>query len=133
MKIRELFEDVADMVGIDDLFIYQDNVQADQRHINSLAAEMKGGEDIEPVLVAALTPKLRKELQRIRTMHDTEPQMASYKGTISDELLSTKKKFILLDGNHRYLAAKKAGIKKLPCEFITSADDVVSIMHSGEV
>lgn len=135
MKLYDLFESV-NFVKLDDLFIFQDNsTNMDTKQIIRLAAEMKndGLDDIEEILVAKLTPAVIKELRRIKEMHDTDEHFKQYRGTITDELLNTKKKFLLLDGNHRYLAAKRAGITALSYELITSVADIVSIMYSGEL
>lgn len=123
----------AKKVALKDLFIFQDNSDLDQKWISKLAKAYKAGQEPEPVIVAELTPAVLRGLKKIRKMHDNPN--SPYKDNVSEALVMTTKPFILLDGNHRYLAAVKAGLKALPVEGSTkmSAADIATFMYEGHL
>ena len=126
-ELLELLEEQDIEVKLDDLFIFQDNSDASDRHIQRLVSQINDGEELEPVLVLKLSPQFKKELKALKTKLATQESHAKYAEGIDDEIFSTTKKYLLLDGNHRYLAAKKAGLKKLPAEVNQmSAEDYVN-------
>lgn len=126
MKISELFESEK-KVNIDDLFIFQDNHDADEKHIDRLVTQLKDGKELEAVLILPLTAKFKRDLKVLKQKLASEESHKEYAEGIDDEIFTTTKKYILLDGNHRYLAAKKAGLKKISAEVDQmSAEDYVN-------
>jgi hypothetical protein len=127
MLLQDLFEGQDSSVKLDDLFIFQNNNDADERHIQRLVDKIKAGGKLEAVLVLPLTAKFKKDLKALKTKLAGTETHAKYAEGIDDELFSTTKKYVLLDGNHRYLAAKQAGLKKLEAEIdAMSAEDYVN-------
>lgn len=126
MILLELFEMQETEVKLSDLYIFQDNEGADPKHIDKLVAQIKDGDELEPMLVLPLTAKFKKELQALKQKLASTPTHKKYADGIEDAIFSSTKKYILLDGNHRYLAAVKAKLKKLPAEIdAMSAEDYV--------
>lgn len=124
--------DANGAVKLSDLFIFQDNADLNQRWIKKLAAEMKAGDEIEPVLILRLTQKFRKDLKALKKKLSAMPTHAGYADTIDDEIFTTPKKWLLLDGNHRYLAALTAGLVALPAEVEDmSAEDYVDYINEA--
>lgn len=128
MKIAELLQENEDLeVNLNDLFIFQDNADADKRHIGRLVTQIKDGDELEPVLVLKLTAQFKSELKALKQKLAGQKSHAKYAEGIDDEIFSTTKKYLLLDGNHRYLAAKEAGLQKIPAEVDQmSAEDYVN-------
>lgn len=127
MRVQELFEEQNVQVKLDDLFVFQDNSDADMKHVRRLVDQLKDGEELEPVLVLKLTPKFKKELKTLKEKLAGMATHREYSEGIQDEIFTTPKKYLLLDGNHRYLAAKEAGLKKLAAEVdVMSAEDYVN-------
>lgn len=57
---------------------------------------------------------------------------AKYAKTIDDELFTTTKKWILLDGNHRYTAALKLNLKTITAEVDNlSAENYVDYINDS--
>lgn len=128
MLLQELLMENEDLeVKLDDLFIFQDNSDLDQRYVKRLVTQIKDGEELEPVLVLKLTAQFKEQLKALKQKLAAQKSHAKYAEGIDDEIFSTPKKYLLLDGNHRYLAAKEAGLKKLPVEIDQmSAEDYVN-------
>lgn len=128
MLLQELLMENEDLeVKLDDLFIFQDNSDLDQRYVKRLITQIKDGEELEPVLVLKLTAQFKEQLKALKQKLAAQKSHAKYAEGIDDEIFSTPKKYLLLDGNHRYLAAKEAGLKKLPVEIDQmSAEDYVN-------
>lgn len=128
MLLQELLMENEDLeVKLDDLFIFQDNSDLDQRYAKRLVTQIKDGEELEPVLVLKLTAQFKEQLKALKQKLAAQKSHAKYAEGIDDEIFSTPKKYLLLDGNHRYLAAKEAGLKKLPVEIDQmSAEDYVN-------
>lgn len=128
MLLQELLMENEDLeVKLDDLFIFQDNSDLDQRYVKRLVTQIKDGEELEPVLVLKLTAQFKEQLKALKQKLAAQKSHAKYAEGIDDEIFSTSKKYLLLDGNHRYLAAKEAGLKKLPVEIDQmSAEDYVN-------
>lgn len=118
-------------VALKDLYIFQDNSDADKSWIAKLVKSYKAGAKPEPVLVAELTPTVRRGLAKIRKLHDNPN--SPYKDLVTEDLIKTPKPYILLDGNHRYLAGLEVGLKTLPVDGSTkwSAADIATFMHDG--
>jgi len=128
MLLQELLMENEDLeVKLDDLFVFQDNSDLDQRHVKRLVTQIKDGEELEPVLVLKLTAQFKEQLKALKQKLAAQKSHAKYAEGIDDEIFSTPKKYLLLDGNHRYLAAKEAGLKKLSVEIDQmSAEDYVN-------
>lgn len=128
MLLQELLMENEDLeVKLDDLFIFQDNSDLDQRYVKRLVTQIKDGEELEPVLVLKLTAQFKEQLKALKQKLAAKKSHAKYAEGIDDEIFSTPKKYLLLDGNNRYLAAKEAGLKKLPVEIDQmSAEDYVN-------
>ena len=128
MLLQELLMENEDLeVKLDDLFIFQDNSDLDQRYVKRLVTQIKDGEELEPVLVLKLTAQSKEQLKALKQKLAAQKSHAKYAEGIDDEIFSAPKKYLLLDGNHRYLAAKEAGLKKLPVEIDQmSAEDYVN-------
>mgnify|MGYP003422296831 CR=1 FL=1 len=128
MLLQELLMENEDLeVKLDDLFIFQDNSDLDQRYVKRLVTQIKDGEELEPVLVLKLTAQFKEQLKALKQKLAAQKSHAKYAEGIDDEIFSAPKKYLLLDGNHRYLAAKEAGLKKLPVEIDQmSAEDYVN-------
>lgn len=128
MRLQELLMENEDFeVKLDDLFIFQDNSDLDQRHVKRLVTQIKDGEELEPALVLKLTAQFKSELKALKQKLAGQKSHAKYAEGIDDEIFSTTKKYLLLDGNHRYLAAKEAGLQKIPAEVDQmSAEDYVN-------
>jgi hypothetical protein len=103
-------------VILSDLFIFQDNSDLDKKWINKLVTKIKNGDELEPLMVLKITKDLQKQLKKLKDKLSNMPTHKKYADTIDDELLVTKKKWILLDGNHRFEAAKQAGVTALSAE-----------------
>lgn len=117
-------------VKLSDLFIFQDNKDADAKHVARIIKALENGDEIEPILVLPITPKLKKDLRALKNKLAGSSTHSKYAEGIDDALFSTTKKYILLDGNHRYLAAQKFGLKNLPAEVDKmSAEDYVDYIH----
>jgi hypothetical protein len=77
--------------------------------------------------VLKLTAQFKEQLKALKQKLAAQKSHAKYAEGIDDEIFSAPKKYLLLDGNHRYLAAKEAGLKKLPVEIDQmSAEDYVN-------
>lgn len=113
MRIQEV---TGRKVKLDDLYIFQDNEDLDQRWIDKLINDYRNGKEFEPVLIAKITPRFQKGLAALKQKLSRMSTHAAYAETIDSALLTTNKKWILLDGNHRYLAALKLGLPALPAE-----------------
>ena len=136
MKLIDLLEETMKMVNVDDLFIIQNNDDLDQVYINKLAEKFKSGKvkEITPVEIAPLTIKLRKDLKKLKEKLSKMESHSEYAQHISDKVFDTPKKFILLDGNHRYLAAKKAKVKQIQASSVPiTAEDYVNWVEDGEM
>lgn len=114
-EIKTLNEGVM-KVKLDDLYIFQDNSDADKRWINKLVKDIEAKKALEPLLILKITPRFKKDLKQLKEKLSKMPTHKKYADEIDDDIFTSSKKWILLDGNHRYLAALQAGKKSLTAE-----------------
>jgi len=131
MKLCHLFESERN-VALKDIFTYQDNSDLDQDHIDSVAQDFEAGEHVEPVLVRELTAKFKQDLKKLKEELSKTTTHKEYAENIDPRIFTTTKKWMLMDGNHRFLAAKKAKKAQIRAEISTiSPKDFVNFLHFG--
>lgn len=115
----KLFEIASQLIDPSDIFLYQKIDTHDQEYIDGLVSTLQSGKQLEPIEVAIITDKLKNDvkakIQQVRAKLTPNPQNDWIRDELKtfDALVTTKKKYVVMDGHHRVLAALKAKSDKI--------------------